>query len=158
MCVCVCVCVCAYLTTCIMCLFMIVYMILYVCLHACLHTPVSARALCVCVCVCVCVRGNSTPARPRGPLAPTLSISHLQGRRGQLALSTVLVPPSGPPFVFRTGKRGADGLISGGFAFLPGSLLSPVSFTCFNGRLIVCCFLQCHSVTLFSHTLQTKTT
>lgn len=94
----------------------------HVYLHACVHTPVSAHVTYVCACVCVLcfhiVRGTVHQRGPEALWPPhTLSISHLQGRRGQLALSTVLVPPSGLPFVYRTGKRGADGLISGALLY-----------------------------------------
>lgn len=143
------VCASAHLPTYITCSCMTVHTILYVhmCLHACVHTPVSAHVTLICVCVCVLwfriVKGNSTPAGPGGPLAPILSISHLQGHRGQLALSTVLVPPSGLPLVYGTSKRGADWRVSGA---LPSfSLLSLVFLTFFfNGCLIVTCFLHTH--------------
>lgn len=79
----------AYMPTYTRCLSMSVHTILfvYMCLHACVHTP-----------VCVCVelsygKGNSTPTRPGDPLALALSICHLQGHRGQLALSSTQVPP-----------------------------------------------------------------
>lgn len=91
--------------------YMLVYDTMYMCLHACVHTPVSCK--CVCVFILYREQYTSKAQRPFGPHIIHLSLTGLQR---PIAPFYFLVPPSGPPFVYRM----ADRRISG--ALLPHSV------------------------------------